>query len=125
VFAGSLDAAPEKNHTLVLGGRTSTAFFARGPGGSGYLIFERGSALVAQPFDVSGLRLTGDAVPIAPKVGSNNAAPYASTSEGGVRAFSAVSENPMRQFGWFDRSGKSLGVCGTTRRLRYFCTVAG
>jgi eukaryotic-like serine/threonine-protein kinase len=33
--------------------------------GSGYLIYVRAGSLLAQPFDAEGLRLTGDAVPLA------------------------------------------------------------
>src|SRR6185295_9524237 len=38
------------------------------PGGNGYLVFRREESLMAQPFDLNELRLTGEMIPIAAQV---------------------------------------------------------
>jgi len=79
----------------------------------GFLIFLRDRTLMAQPFDVSKLQLSGDAFPIAEQVGYNpvTGRAFFSVSETGVLTF--LSNNaPYNQLTWFDRSGKQLSVIG-------------
>ncbi|MGH9144897.1 MAG: TolB family protein, partial [Vicinamibacterales bacterium] len=79
----------------------------------GYLVFLRGSTLMAQPFDATRLELAGDGAPVAEGVlgipGSNRAS--LSVSQTGVLAYANASLLDS-QLVWFDRSGQSLGVVG-------------
>ncbi|MCI0389300.1 MAG: winged helix-turn-helix domain-containing protein [Acidobacteria bacterium] len=81
--------------------------------GSGYLLFGRDRALVAQPFDTGRLELTGDAFPIADNVGFYNPGrPAFSVSENGVLVFQAGAAVTGSRLVWFDRNGKQLGMLG-------------
>jgi Tol biopolymer transport system component len=75
---------------------------------SGFLLFRRDGALVAQPFDVSALRLTGSPVMIADAVGFNPISYQGlfSASDNGTIAYQALTARS--QFVWFDRQGKRL-----------------
>ena len=79
---------------------------------AGYLLFNRNTTLMAQPFDAKRLRLTGEPFPVADKVAVFGAqVPGASVSAVGnsfvYRTGSGISETQME---WFDRKGKRLGA---------------
>ncbi|HEV2348345.1 MAG TPA: protein kinase, partial [Terriglobia bacterium] len=111
VCVGSLES--KKTNCLVRA--DSGALYAP----EGYLLYLRGEALVAQPFDAKRFALTGDPVPIAQPVD-----PYSfSVSDTGVLAYqqgraSTISYEGGRsptvgqQLTWFDRAGKKLGTVG-------------
>ena len=84
---------------------------------AGHLLFVRGKTLMAQPFDLSGLALSGNATRIADGVWVAAGAAQASfsASETGVIAYvnAAVSN---WQLAWFDRSGRALEHIGTSAR---------
>ena len=100
------------------------------PGGSmamyaqGHLFFLREQTLMAQPFNVESLELTGDAVPIAERViigGQTGTAGGFSVSETGALAYQTGSagvggQAALAQLVWFDRSGKQIGVLGDRAR---------
>ena len=101
------------------------------PGGSsamyaqGYLLLPPEQTLMAQPFDVERLELTGDAVPIAERViigGQSGTAGGFSVSETGVLAYQTGSAEVggsavvSTQLVWFDRSGKQIGALGDQAR---------
>jgi len=72
----------------------------------GALLFLRGTTLMRQPFDTAGLRLTGDAAPVAEDIalpGSNDAA--FSVSHTGVLAYSTGQAAAIRRLVWVDRRG--------------------
>jgi serine/threonine protein kinase len=74
------------------------------------LLFVRQGALFAQPLDPGRLELTGSPYTV---VGSTNGAVVGlSTSAAGPIAIRLGSGNPLRQFVWFDRSGKELERVG-------------
>lgn len=77
------------------------------------LLFLRDGALLAQPFDATRLRLTGDPLPIADAehVGFNPATPRGmfSVSQTGVLAYRTSAPSEL---GWFDRAGRPLGWIG-------------
>jgi dipeptidyl aminopeptidase/acylaminoacyl peptidase len=94
----------------LLAQQTQTAKPCSGFGGS--LLFIRGSALVAQPFDLKRLELTGEPVTVADpiRIAFNTARGYAfSASETGTLVYRTGAEDLNRQMGWFDRTGKALG----------------
>jgi Tol biopolymer transport system component len=91
---------------------------------SGYLLYLRESNLMAQPFDPKRLATTGDAVPIAEKVGHiYNAAGTVgifSASTNGVLAYVNGGSGALG-LTWLDRNGKRLanvGDPGMLGRLR-------
>jgi Tol biopolymer transport system component len=76
------------------------------------LVFVRGGALMAQPFDVSTFKMKGDAVKIANEVAVvDPSARGAFSISGGALAHSRVGRT-MNQLTWFDRKGVSVGTVG-------------
>jgi Tol biopolymer transport system component len=105
LYVGSLDTT-ERTQLMREG---STAKYA-----NGHLLFVRGSALFAQPFDVSSLILSGDAVPIAEQLfvsGPTAAGGGFTVSNNGYLAFQGGSVS-RSQLTWFNRKGDPLGVVG-------------
>ena len=77
----------------------------------GQLLFVRDRTLVAQPFDASALKITGEAVPLAEKIGTDNVGlARFSVSGNGVLAY-RTGETGGRLL-WRDRSGKELDTLG-------------
>jgi serine/threonine protein kinase len=77
-----------------------------------FLVFVRGETLMAQPFDQVQLKLTGEAVPIASRVGPNDYGNSAvSLSDNGVLLF-RESARELTQLGWFSRSGAPQAPIG-------------
>ena len=84
------------------------------PGGDGkdYLLWMRGTALVAQELDSHKLQLTGEPRLLADPIAANGSlgAMNLSASPLGLLLYSGF--NSLSQFTWFDRTGKSLGAVG-------------
>ena len=77
----------------------------------GYLLFARDKTLVAQPFDAKGMKTTGEPVPLAEKVGTDNVGlALFSVSRNGVLAY-RTGEAGGRLL-WRDRTGRELEVVG-------------
>jgi Tol biopolymer transport system component len=77
----------------------------------GYLLFVRDRTLVAQPFDASSLKITGEAVPLAEKIGTDNVGlARFSVSKSGVLAY-RTGETGGRLL-WRDRAGRELDTLG-------------
>jgi serine/threonine protein kinase/WD40 repeat protein len=106
IFVGSLDQQPP---TRVIES-SSLAMFAA----PGYLLFARGTTLLAQPFDVDRLQLNGRPVAIADQLSSSGEA-YGfrtfSVSSSGVLAYHA-GRSRRTQLAWLDRAGRELSVIG-------------
>jgi serine/threonine protein kinase len=89
----------------------------------GYVVFLRGSTLMAQALDVGRLEMKGAATPIAEQVqdgggtglGLNGAF---AISETGALVYQAGSSGGTRRLVWFDRSGKQVGVLGDLGEYR-------
>ena len=76
------------------------------------LVFVRGGALMAQPFDVSTFKTKGDAVVIANEVAVvDPTARGVFSISGGALAYSRVGRT-MNQLTWFDRKGQPVGTIG-------------
>ena len=106
IYVASLDS--DERTLLIPGG--SNAMYAQGR-----LIFLRDPTLMAQPFDVSRLELSGEAVPIAEDValgGSSRRNGAFSVSETGVLAYQTGSIPVRSQLVWLDRQGKQLATLG-------------
>ena len=79
----------------------------------GFLLFVRDRTLVAQPFDASARKITGEPVPLAEKIGTDNVGlARFSVSNNGVLAY-RTGETGGRLL-WRDRSGKELETLGDT-----------
>jgi Tol biopolymer transport system component len=80
-------------------------------GGGGWILILRDGTLMAQPFDPVGLKLVGEPVPVAERVGSTPPYGNFSVSASGVLAYRTGSGGTM-QLTWLDREGKVLGLAG-------------
>jgi serine/threonine protein kinase len=102
LYAGSLDS-PEKVRLF----QSRKAMYA-----SGYLLFARDQALLAQKFDPASMRLEGEPALVADHLdrGSGVAGAAFSVSRTGVLAYRLDRQTELV---WFDRSGRSLGSIGS------------
>ncbi len=103
IYVGSLDSTEAKLISADITGRVAFS--------SGHLIFVRNRSLIAQPFDISSLRLTGAPVPLAeeeldldPAFSDSNF----SASAGDAIIFYSSLDSPS-QLLWFDRTGNQVG----------------
>src|SRR5579862_9588505 len=81
----------------------------------GYVLFMRGSALMAQPFDPNRLVLSGEPAPVAQDVvraGFNPPLAVFSSSENGLLAYQSTTIEQGSQLTWVDRSGKPIATVG-------------
>jgi serine/threonine protein kinase/Tol biopolymer transport system component len=106
IYVGSLDS-PSTQRLLPI---ASQAAYAP----PGYLLYVRDGTLLAQPFDVERLELSGEAFsvaePIAFNPGGGNAA--FSVTSNGLLAYRTGSSTANSQLAWFDRSGRQLRTIG-------------
>lgn len=106
VYAGELGSNARR---LVLPVATE-ALYAQ----PGFLLFLREGTLMAQPFDASTLRLSGEPVQIAEGVdlSMTNGAALFSASETGVLAYYSGGVSNDTQLTWLDLGGKPAGIFG-------------
>ncbi|HEX9368462.1 MAG TPA: protein kinase [Vicinamibacterales bacterium] len=109
VYAGSLDS-PDVVRVLAA---DSQAMYTP----PGFLVFVRGTTLVAQRFDARRLKPEGEPMAIAEPVERNTWGFRAafSVSSAGVLAFRPVGETELA---WFDRGGRRVGVLGPPGHYR-------
>jgi len=89
---------------------------------AGYLLYQRGGAVMAHPFDEKQGRLTGDAVPIAEGVDTdtiNGRAAFSASANGALIYRSGPATGGSGRLTWFDRSGKTLSTVGENGFYRY------
>jgi len=112
IYVGSLDGTP----AIRLLPDLSNASYARAagaPGQDGYLLFRRGEALMAQRFNPTRLSLSGDASPVAEKVGGSVLWAAFSVSENGTLVYAPPAAGTSTvQLVWWDRAGKQVGPFG-------------
>jgi Tol biopolymer transport system component len=101
-YVGGLDGDAPKR---IVDGSIRSVVPAAGGRGS-YLLSIDAAGLVAQPFDLSAMSVTGAATTVMA------GATAASASENGVLATSAAGSRPRTIPTWFDRRGTSLGQVG-------------
>ena len=79
----------------------------------GYLIFERGGTLLAQPFDAGAGELSGDPFPLTEGIGTGEVGlAHFSGSTTGTLIFTGGDES-LRQLVWLDRQGRVLEKIGS------------
>ncbi len=109
-------AALDSKETTRLLAADSQALYATSQG-RGYLLFARAEALLAQPFDASTQKLTGEPFVVADKVAvSNQGKGIFSVSDNGILVFNSSSDLNY-QLNWVDRTGKLLEPVGAPGRL--------
>jgi serine/threonine protein kinase/Tol biopolymer transport system component len=117
LFVGSLDRmAPVR----LLSDQTQALYAPPTvPRGSGFLVFRREGTLMAQPFDASSLRTTGETLPIAEQVatGANNDFGAFSIAANGALAYRTGGTEANRELVWVDRTGKRLGTATKTTAI--------
>jgi Tol biopolymer transport system component len=136
IYIGWPEFLPDGKHFLYISGQSSTALIGRiasldsketlpvGPVESqmsyvepGYLLFSRSGTLVAQPFDAKVLKTTGQAIPLAGRVGKSGFdVSLFSASREGTLAYRAGTETSSLV--WVDRNGKELERVGESARYR-------
>jgi len=107
-YAASLEGSEPK---LVLRGGSDAVYAP-----PGYLLFVRHGTLMAQPFDATKLRLTGDAIPFAEQAGTNLALRRGifAASDSGILSYAMGSSAATNsKLLWFDRNGKETAETGT------------
>ena len=117
VYAGSLDASPEKQLAKkLMKSSSAAAYVPSGNSAPGHLLFPREQILMAQPFDEKRLETIGSPVPIAVQIGSYSASGFFSASSNGVLVYTS-GERRLFQLTWFDRQGKPVGTEGEKGRF--------
>ena len=113
IYAASIDSASNSNdRAFIVASNTQAAWLQ-----SGQLLFTRGSVLMAQPFDLSSLRLSGDPRPVADHIelaanlGQLPLATFAA-SPSGVVVWRHTKPTPPSSLQWFVRNGKKLATVG-------------
>jgi Tol biopolymer transport system component len=111
VYVGTVDGdSPQR----VLDGGDQARFTssrAADSSASGYLLFRRGTVLMAQAFDARRRQLSGDAVPVADSVGTamNTGTGAFTLASSGLLAYSNSADD-IGEVVWIDRSGRRLAV---------------
>jgi eukaryotic-like serine/threonine-protein kinase len=110
VYLGSLDS---EKQTFLMNG-VSMADYSE----PGYLLFQRGRELFAQPFDATKFTLAGVPTGISDNllVGSFGIAAF-NASQNGLLVYRSSSAQAETQFIWFDRDGKQLSLAGKPAAL--------
>jgi eukaryotic-like serine/threonine-protein kinase len=94
--------------TMSLGAADSAAVY-----GSGHLLFMRGTALMAQPFDADRRQKLGDPYLVAEQVNVNGGGkPAVSVSTTGVLAYWRGAPLALSRLTWVDRAGKTERAVG-------------
>jgi DNA-binding winged helix-turn-helix (wHTH) protein/Tol biopolymer transport system component len=85
----------------------------------GYVLYFRGHALVAQRFDTTALRLTGEPITVIASVpgGESSSTPTLVSASGNLLAF--VGSAGAHHLEWFNRSGQRLGAVATPLPLHF------
>jgi eukaryotic-like serine/threonine-protein kinase len=103
VYFASLDG--KERHQLLEG--VIHAVYA-----SGFLLYQRGNALMAQAFDPQRGQLRGDPQPIAERVATLLSNEVFDASENGILVYQLGGWETEKQLTWSDRAGRNLGVIG-------------
>jgi Tol biopolymer transport system component/tRNA A-37 threonylcarbamoyl transferase component Bud32 len=105
-------------HLLSTDGKTDRILFKADSdatyGAPGYILYVRGSTLMARPIDAAAGKLLGEAVPVAEGVVTTtpNTLSNFSVSSNGVLVYAPGGAASDSQLVWFDRTGAQIGVQG-------------
>ena len=113
VALGSLDSKPEQQNPKRLVVSIFGAGFVPFPDAqTGSILIDRDGTLLAQPFDLRRLEITGEAVPVTEQIGNYVSFGYLSGSDNGTLAYRTGASGGNTQLGWFNRKGESLSTVG-------------
>jgi len=106
-----------KARTTLLRDVTSAQYAPGRNGRSAHVLFVRDGKLIARPFDITTLKLTGSEVTLAQDVAVTLGGGQAdfSVSTNGVVAYRLTSAGPQQEMAWYDRSGMQVGTLGDRR----------
>ena len=107
MYGGSLDTKPEEQpKERILAGQFAASYV------NGYLFFMRENTLMGQPFSADQMKLTGEPIPVAERVGTTQSIGVFSVSPSGALAYRSGAQEGNNQLTWFDRQGKVLSTYG-------------
>jgi serine/threonine protein kinase/Tol biopolymer transport system component len=113
VYIGSLDSQPEAQTTTpLLLTHFEVAFIPAVGSGAGRLLYRREGTLMAQRFDDRTLALSGEATPIADRLGSFLSSGFFSASGEDVLVYRTGGASQESQLTWVDRDGNVVGTVG-------------
>ena len=124
-LAGSKDRSKSAIYLASLDSQTRTRLvdvYSQPDYAAGFLLYQRGGAVMAHPFDEKQGRLTGDAVAIAEDVDTdtiNGRAVFSASPNGALIYRSGSASGGSGRLTWFDRSGKTLGTVAENGFYRY------
>jgi Tol biopolymer transport system component len=111
IYVGSLDSKERRR----LFASDSRAIYA-----SGHVLFNRGNAVFAQPFDTSKLELTGEPIRVADGVPLNITSPFSSPNIGRFASFAASQTGVLIFRTNPNATGGQAGVAGEQRSFSFF-----
>lgn len=104
VYFASLDG---KENRLLLQGS------ARATYASGFLLYERGTSVMAQPFEPRTGQFTGTSRPVVEQVQQGPFTSFFDASQNGILIYEPNTRTPTAtQLSWYDRTGKKLSPIG-------------
>ena len=109
IYVGSLDG---KTNKFLVNTHSNAAY------ADGYLLYLDESSLMAQPFDLNRLQLTGEASIVQEGVEEESGfwLGVFSASQNGVLGFTPANSNSGNSLTWFSKEGKQLGTVGDLGR---------
>ena len=125
LLGGSNDRSKSAIYLASLDSQTRTRLldvYSQPDYAAGFLLYQRGGAVMAHPFDEKQGRLTGDAVAIAEGVDTdtiNGRAVFSASANGALIYRSGSASGGSGRLTWFDRSGKTLGTVAENGFYRY------
>jgi eukaryotic-like serine/threonine-protein kinase len=114
VYVGSIDVKPEEQNTDRIVATDFSPVYAHSEDPEKRrLLFLRDRTLIAQPFDLSTYKLTGDAAPVSDaQITTFGSFAVMTASENGALVYHAGDGGGINQLNWYDRQGKNLGRVG-------------
>jgi Tol biopolymer transport system component len=107
IYAASFE---KPNERVRLMASETSAVYTSGADGRGYLLWQRGGTLVAQEFDGTKLKFSGEPRPIADAVGVVGSAAFMAVAASGGTILYADAD--LQRLTWFDRAGQRKGTLG-------------
>jgi Tol biopolymer transport system component len=113
VYAGSLDVPPPQQSTKrIVETNFLPTYMPPIDTKTGWLLFVREDALMAQRFDAGRLELEGDSVALVDHILTFRTEGYSSASANGVLVYRTRATQGKQNLAWFDRKGTDLGRVG-------------
>ena len=107
-YGGSISKPTQRSKVLTV---STSAIYAHGNNRKSYLLWQRGTTVVAQEFDPRAMRMSGEPEPILDDLSpSSSGEMHVAASSNGLLVYGGFGE--MQQLGWLDRAGKPLGQIG-------------